>query len=194
MILQLQLKTCERLSWKCLIHNMQDKKKPILLIIPIIFISLLVAIDQLTKYIIVSNFKLGESKEIIPGIFDLNYVRNEGAAWGMLSGKRIFFLILTFIIIGACFYIYMNIYNNKHFFLLKIDLIVLVAGAIGNMIDRIKLGYVVDFFYFKPIDFPVFNVADIFVVVSMIFLIILIIFKYTEEDFDIMLGVKKIDE
>ena len=173
---------------------MENQKRKIVYIIPVLVISLLVSIDQLTKHIVDSTMKLGDSKTVIKNIFEISYIRNEGVAWGLFAGKRIIFLIMTCIIIAGCFYVYVNTYKIKKFLLLRMSLVVLVSGAIGNMIDRIKLGYVIDFFYFKPIDFPVFNVADIYVVVSMISIFLLILFKYTNEDFDEIFGVKKKDD
>ena len=73
---------------------------------------------------------------------------------------------------------------SKKFLPLRICAILIVSGAIGNLIDRIRLQYVIDFFYFKLIDFPVFNVADIFVTVSTILLLVLVLFYYKEEDFE----------
>lgn len=158
---------------------------------PILLIALLTAFDQLTKYMITSSFELYESKMVIQNILSFTYIRNTGVAWGMFQGKRIIFLVLTAVVLLFCFYIFANIAEQKKYRLLRIALIVLVSGAVGNMIDRIKLGYVVDFFCVEFIDFPIFNVADIFVVVSMIGIFLLIMFKYNNEEFDEILGIKK---
>lgn len=160
-------------------------------ILPILLIALLTAFDQLTKYMVTSSFKLYESRVVINHILSLSYIRNAGVAWGMFQGKRIIFLILTAVVLLFCFYIYANIAEQKKYRLLRIALIILVSGAVGNMIDRIKLGYVVDFFCLEFIDFPIFNVADIFVVVSMIGIFLLIMFKYNNEEFDEILGIGK---
>lgn len=160
-------------------------------VLPILLIALLTAFDQLTKYMITSSFELYESKMVIQNILSFTYIRNTGVAWGMFQGKRIIFLVLTAVVLLFCFYIFANIAEQKKYRLLRIALIVLVSGAVGNMIDRIKLGYVVDFFCVEFIDFPIFNVADIFVVVSMIGIFLLIMFKYNNEEFDEILGIKK---
>lgn len=160
-------------------------------VLPILLIALLTAFDQLTKYMITSSFELYESKMVIQNILSFTYIRNTGVAWGMFQGKRIIFLVLTAVVLLFCFYIFVNIAEQKKYRLLRIALIVLVSGAVGNMIDRIKLGYVVDFFCVEFIDFPIFNVADIFVVVSMIGIFLLIMFKYNNEEFDEILGIKK---
>ena len=160
-------------------------------IIPILFIGLLSALDQLTKYMITSKFVLYESKTIIKNVFSLTYIHNEGMAWGMFQGKQLFFLIITTFMLVLTFYVYNNIASKKEFTPVKICLVFLTSGAIGNLIDRVTLGYVIDFLHFELFDFPVFNVADIFVTVSMIVLFVLIAFLYSDDDLNIMLGIKE---
>ncbi|MBQ9233358.1 MAG: signal peptidase II [Lachnospiraceae bacterium] len=162
-----------------------------IMVLPIIFVALLTSLDQFTKFIIRSKFKLYESKEVIKNTFAITYIQNKGAAWGVMQGKRVLFLILTFLVVIGCFYILYNIINNRKYIMLTICVIFLISGAVGNMIDRFKFGYVVDFFDFKLIDFPVFNVADIYVTVSMFVILFLMIFLYKDDDFDEILGRKK---
>ncbi len=169
---------------------MKEKKLKIM-ILPIIIIALLTSIDQFTKFIIKSKFSLYESKEVIKNIFAITYIQNKGAAWGVMQGRRIFFLILTFFVLIGCFYILYNIVDNRKYIMSTICITALISGALGNMIDRFKYGYVVDFFDFKLIDFPVFNVADIYVTLSMFAILFLMIFIYKEEDFDEILGKKR---
>lgn len=151
--------------------------------IAVIAVILGVALDQFTKYLAITYIK-ETPITILDGVFQLRYLENRGAAFGMLQNQQWFFLIITLITLCIVTYIYVKLPRKKHFNLLRICMIALVAGAIGNMIDRIRLGYVVDFFYFELIDFPIFNVADIFATVSTIALIILFLFYYSEEDFD----------
>ena len=92
-------------------------------------------------------------------------------------------MILTAIFLAAAVWVYMRLPKIKRYMPLHITAVVLVSGALGNLIDRIRLGYVVDFFYFSLIDFPIFNVADIYVVLSFVSLMICILFVYREEDF-----------
>lgn len=165
-----------------------------IMILPIFLIALLTSLDQFTKFVIKSKFELYESKEVIKNVFAITYIQNKGAAWGVMQGKRIFFLILTFLVVIGCFYVLYNIINNRKYIMLTLCVIFLISGAIGNMIDRFKLGYVVDFFDFKLIDFPVFNVADIYVTVSLFLILFLMIFIYKEEDFDEIIGKKSIIE
>jgi signal peptidase II len=152
----------------------------------ILAVGLLAALDQLAKFIVTGNFELHESRPLIKGVFSLTYIRNEGIAWGMFQGGRIVFLVITVIVLAACFYVYYKISGEKKLAPVRYCLIFVAAGSIGNMIDRVKLGYVVDFFDFELINFPVFNVADIYVTVSMILLIILICFVYKDEDFEVL--------
>lgn len=159
--------------------------------IPIIIIGILVALDQLTKSIITGNFALYESKPVINNVFSFTYIQNTGIAWGMFKGKINILLIITALIIILCSYMYYNISDEKGYIAAKICLIFIISGGIGNMIDRIKLGYVIDFLSFDLINFPVFNVADIYVTVFTILLFILILFKYSDEDFEKMLGKKR---
>jgi len=173
---------------------MKEKTQIKIYFFPIIVISLLTAFDQLTKFMITSKYELYESKDIIKDVFSLTYIRNEGIAWGMMEGKQILFVIISAIVLIGCFYIYSNISDNKRYRLLRIAMLFLVSGAIGNMIDRINLNYVIDFFSFDLINFPVFNVADIYVVCSMIVIFLLIMFKYKDEDFDIILHGEKIED
>lgn len=159
-------------------------------ILPILVIGLLTALDQLTKFIIISNFELYESKPVIENIFAITYVRNTGIAWGMFKGNRIIFLILTIIALLFSFRFYYNVYDKRKYIPIRICIVLLISGALGNMLDRIRLGYVVDFLSFELINFPVFNVADIMVVISIFLLFILIIFKYSSEEFDEIISLK----
>ena len=109
----------------------------------------------------------------------------------MFQGKRVIFLIITFFVLAFLFLIYNNISDNPKYKFLRILLVVLTSGASGNMIDRIKQGYVVDFFDFELINFPVFNVADIYVTVSMTFLLFLVIFRLKNDDFEEIITFKK---
>ena len=151
----------------------------------IIIVIIGVIIDQVTKYFASSYIK-DNPIIIIEDILELRYLENRGAAFGMLQNQQWFFLIITAITICIITYIYMKLPHNKHFTPLRLCMISLMAGAIGNMIDRIRLQYVIDFIYFKIIDFPIFNVADIFATVATFALIILFLFYYSEEDFDLI--------
>ncbi len=130
-----------------------------------IFIFLfIIALDQITKILITSAFSLGQEKVIIPKILSFTYVRNEGAAFGLFSGARIFFIVFTIIVLlGAVYYI---VKMRPRSPLEKTALSFISGGAVGNFIDRAVFGFVRDFIMTTFIDFPVFNVADCFVCIG----------------------------
>lgn len=151
----------------------------------------LVLADQFTKMLADTYLKNRAGIPLIEGVFELAYVENRGAAFGMLQNQRIFFLVLTVVALVALVYLYSKIPAEKKFYPLSVTVIFLIAGAVGNMIDRTLNGYVIDFLYFKLIDFPVFNVADIYVTVSCFVLIFLLLLFYKEEDLDRIFPSKK---
>jgi signal peptidase II len=143
-------------------------KKQYLIIIGIIL--LLVGFDQLTKYLIVQNLAIGEDVEVIKNFFTITSHRNTGAAWGILSGNMIFFYLIT-LLAGALFYYLLKDTNLKTQKLYSAGIILMIAGGVGNFIDRLLFQQVVDFIdidLFSYTTFPIFNVADICLVVGMI--------------------------
>lgn len=142
---------------------------------------IIVVLDQVTKHLAVKHLKFSANYIILDNFFQFNYVENYGAAFGILKGKKTFFIIMTLIVlIGIISFMIKNYYSiNK---LLRIGISMLLGGAIGNFIDRIRLGYVVDFISFKLIgryDFPVFNIADIAIVIGTgLILILVLLDKY----------------
>ena len=136
-------------------------------------ISILIIIDQAIKWISITNLTKFESYPVIDGFFHFTYVENRGAAFGMLQNKTWFFVLITFVVVG--YMIYFTKKNKNIDKKLTFVLSIITAGAIGNLIDRIWLGFVVDMFDFRGIWQFVFNFADICVVVGGILLIFLII-------------------
>ena len=124
-------------------------------------IILLIVADQAAKYWAVSKLKGTSGMTLITGVLELQYLENRGMAFGMLQGRQMLFLV-PLILAGG----------------------ILTGGAAGNFIDRAFRGYVVDFIYVSLIDFPIFNLADIYVVCGGIALVILVLFHYRDEDFD----------
>lgn len=149
-----------------------------------IAIIVFVLLDQWTKYLAVTHLKNKPSIVILDHVFELQYLENRGAAFGVLQNQRIFFLIITVVILAAVMILYKRIPVDTRFIPLRLCALFICAGAIGNMIDRFINGYVVDFFYFSLINFPIFNVADIYVTVSTFVLAFLILFYYKEEDIE----------
>lgn len=143
-----------------------------------IIIITIVLFDQITKYLAVKNIVLNGNYKFFNGLLELKYVKNYGAAFGILQGKKWIFIVITIVVI-CVFMIYLVKYNSETNLLKKTALSFLIGGAIGNFIDRIRLGYVVDFIQIdliKSINFPVFNIADIFIVIGTILLMIITIF------------------
>lgn len=137
-----------------------------------ILAGILVVIDQITKWIVVKNMELYEQITIVKDFFYLTSHRNKGAAWGILEGKMIFFYIVTtIVVIGVIFYMQKYAKESK---LLAVSLSFILGGAIGNFIDRIFRGEVVDFldFIIFNYDYPIFNVADSSLVVGVILVLI----------------------
>ena len=150
-----------------------------------VFISivLLLAIDQMTKAAAVVCLSGKEAIPVLKDIFELQYVENRGAAFGILQNQQWLFFIITVAAVVLLTVVYKKLPAEKKYRPLRLCYIFLCAGAVGNLIDRVVRGFVVDFFYFKLIDFPVFIVADIYVTVSMAVLFFLILVYYKEDDF-----------
>jgi len=124
----------------------------------------IIALDQITKILTTTFFELGEVKNIIPHILSFTYVKNEGAAFGILQGARVFFIIITVaVLLGAIYYI---VKMRPQSLIERWALAFIAGGAIGNFIDRAAFGYVRDFIMVEFIDFPVFNIADCFVCIG----------------------------
>lgn len=145
---------------------------------------LLIVLDQVTKSMAVKYLQGQDAIELIPGVFELRYLENRGAAFGILQNQQLFFIILTWAVIGLMFYILLRLPSERKYMPLHIVTLLLISGAAGNLIDRMMQNYVVDFLYFKLIDFPIFNVADCYVTVSAAVFFILLLFIYKEEDLD----------
>ena len=172
---------------------MNNKKRVFSLLYYIIGIAVLTELDQITKVLAESKLMGKPDFKVIGDAFVFSYLRNEGAAWGMLSGKINLFLIFTVIVVLLVTYVIINLPVTKKYMPLLITCTLLVSGAAGNFIDRVRFGYVRDFIFFKLINFPVFNVADCYVTVSVVLLIILILFVYKEDDFNFLKISKKGD-
>ena len=156
---------------------MKQRIKHLLLLI------LLIGIDQASKLWVKSDLMNQDPLIIIKDVLRLQYHENNGAVWGILSGKVVYLTIFTFLIMIFILYLYFKIPDDKKYNALKILTVFITAGAIGNLIDRMYLGYVVDFIYFEIINFPLFNIADSYLTVSSILLLILALFYYKDEDF-----------
>ena len=157
----------------------------------IILILAVLGVDQLVKYL--SELYLspvGTSVPVVEGVFHFTSTHNAGAAWGMLQGKRWFFLILT-AVICTCIVIALFRLRKKMSVLSRVTLCLLLAGALGNAIDRAVFAYVRDMFDFRLINFPVFNVADCSLTIGCILMMVDALFMKERSMFEIKLRLPK---
>lgn len=159
------------------------KKK---LVLAFLCIAVLTGFDQFIKYLTVLKLERGKSHVLINNVFQLTHVRNYGAAWSSFTGKRFFLLAVTLVVLVVLCMLYIRMAKLDMFKDIRVLMVFLISGALGNIIDRVVNGYVVDMFDFCLINFPVFNVADIYVTCSVILLFFIVIFKYKDGDFDIL--------
>lgn len=159
------------------------KKKIVSILLDFVFIFLFIAADQYSKLLAVAGLKEREPYRLLDGVLHFHYLENHGAAFGMLQNQKLFFIFIAVIILTLIAFVLLKTPDTKRYAAMHVCLVFIAAGAVGNMIDRIRLGYVVDFIYFILIDFPIFNVADIYVTVGTALLILFILFYYKEEDF-----------
>lgn len=159
-----------------------DKKRKILLFVDVLVVLLLVGLDQATKYLAVIKLKGRDAFPVIPQVLEFKYLENRGAAFGMLQNQKVFFICMEVLILLIVCYILIKCPAHNKYRLGRICMIGIAAGDVGNMIDRVMQDFVVDFIYFIPINFPIFNVADIYVTLSTIGLVILLLFVYKEQD------------
>lgn len=167
----------------------QSRSKHYILIV--FFTCLLVMLDQFSKYLVIGSLKDKPAFVIIQNVFQLEYLENRGAAFGLLQNQKIFFLISAVVITIAVVWFFLHVPIERHYLPLEICAVFILAGAWGNGIDRLIRGYVVDFFYFILIDFPIFNVADIYLTVSVLVLVILLLAYYKEDDLERILHNRK---
>ena len=146
-------------------------------------VVLLTVLDQFTKWLAVRQLMDRPPAVLIPGILELQYLENRGAAFGMLQHRQLLFIALSaaVLVFGSWLFLF-RIPDNVRFRPLNLVCLLLLSGALGNLIDRVRLSYVIDFIYVKCIDFPVFNVADCYVTVGAALLAFLLMFHYREEE------------
>lgn len=150
-------------------------------------ILILIWLDQFTKHLAKTILKPSGPFTLIPGVLELQYVENRGAAFGIMQNRQFFFILMTIVVL-ACVLVAMARLPEKTYYLpLFICMTFVAAGAVGNLIDRVLHHYVTDFIYFSLIDFPVFNVADIYVTCAAFALVVLMVFFYRDEDLELIL-------
>ncbi|SDX86387.1 signal peptidase II [Lachnobacterium bovis] len=168
-------------------------------------ILLLIVIDQISKYTVLLQLKGKKAVVVFKDVFELNYLENRSAAFGIdpitilnrifkfkyftnhpnafTTAKFVFFVVFTIVVVSVMLYIVYRIpIIDYKYVWLKFSLLLIVSGAVGNFIDRVCRKYVIDFFYFKLINFPIFNVADIYITIGAIMMCCIIVFLFNEDD------------
>ncbi|MEK4722741.1 signal peptidase II [Lactococcus sp. FSL W8-0209] len=141
-------------------------------LLSLVIIVVGIVADQIFKNWIVANIQLGDTEKIWLNVLSLTYIKNDGAAWSSFSGQQWFFLVLTpIVLVVALWFLWKKMAQNWYF----IGLTLIIAGALGNFIDRIRQGFVVDMFQTEFINFPIFNIADILLSVGFVLLFIAIL-------------------
>ncbi|MCM1046916.1 MAG: signal peptidase II [Clostridiales bacterium] len=149
-----------------------------------LIVFLILLIDQTTKYY--AFHLLGEKRKIvlIKSILELRYIENTGAAFGSFAGENVAIMVTAMFIILFLLLMYRKLYKTGKYYNIRLAMVILMSGAVGNLIDRMTHGFVIDFIYFVPIDFPKFNFADICIVLSMLTIGYLFLFVYTEDEIE----------
>lgn len=166
----------------------------IVLVICLVALGVLIFLDQWTKHLTDIHIHNKEKIDLIKNVLSLTYVENRGSAFGMMQGQFIVFYIITALMLAVVVFVFLRTPCTKRYIPIFSVAVTLTAGALGNCYDRIFRGYVIDMIYFEPIDFPVFNVADIYVTVACFMLVIFFFFVYKDEDFDVYSIRKKKEE
>ncbi len=134
-----------------------------------VLMFVLVIIDQVIKSAIVGHIALGASISIVPGLLSLTNLHNSGAAWSILQGKMSFFYLISVVALGVMVYLLWRLRQRR---LYEFGIVLMIAGTLGNFIDRIRIGYVVDMFQLDFINFPIFNFADLCLTVGVVLILI----------------------
>lgn len=142
--------------------------------------AVLVGADQLTKWLAVTYLRNSDAVTVIPRVLDFSYTENTGAAFSILSGERWFLIVITLIVMIALA-VFVLLGRFRRYWLFNVSATLILAGGIGNLIDRLLQGYVVDFIHVTFMDFPIFNVADCFVVIGSVLLLIFFCFVYEDK-------------
>lgn len=166
--------------------NNVEVKRSKMLIIDLILAIVLLVLDQYTKYLAIIKLKGQSAYVLIDGVLELQYLENRGSAFGMLQNQKYFILFVGVVFLAVILFFLFKLPQQKKFCVMHILLSCIIAGGIGNMIDRIRFDFVVDFISFILIDYPIFNVADCYIVCGTIVLFILFLFVYKEKDLEFL--------
>lgn len=166
--------------------NKKEVKRWIMLCLDILVIGLLLVLDQFTKSLAVTRLKGKSAYVLIDGVLELQYLENRGSAFGMLQNQKFFILFVGIVFMAVILLFLFKLPRQRKFCIVHILLSVIIAGGFGNMIDRLRYDYVVDFISFILINYPIFNVADIYIVMATIGLFILFLFVFKEKDLEFL--------
>ncbi len=162
------------------------RKRTKMLLIDVVVMLVLLGLDQLTKYLAIINLKNHPAVVLWDGVLELNYLENRGSAFGMLQNQKFFILFIGVVFLAVILFFLFKLPEEKKFCTVHILLSAIVAGGVGKMIDRLRFDYVVDFISFVLIHFPIFNVADCYIVVATIVLFLLFLFVFEEKDLEFL--------
>ncbi len=142
----------------------------------VIFLLMTIVVDQLSKIYILDLFKDKVTIPVINKVFHITFAKNTGAAFSIFRNSQWFLIVLSIVLILGMLGLFVKAHMDKKPQMLQYALLLVSGGAIGNLLDRFRLGYVVDFFDFRLINFAIFNIADVFICVGMAIIAILVIF------------------
>lgn len=145
-------------------------------------IAILIFLDQYTKQLAILHLKGRASFVLIDRILEFSYLENTGAAFSSFSGRQTFLITLTILVIILLAWRFFSLPVSGRLIWVRLCLLFILSGAVGNLIDRMSRRYVVDFIYFVPINFPKFNVADIYITIGVAVLAVLMLFFYSDEE------------
>lgn len=163
-----------------------EVKRSVMLVIDALLAVILLTVDQFTKHLAIVNLKDKPAYVLIDGVLELQYLENRGSAFGMLQNQKYFILFVGMVFLAMILFFLFKLPQQKKFCSVHILLSFIVAGGIGNMVDRLRFDYVVDFISFILIDYPIFNVADCYIVCATVTLFILFLFIFKEKDLEFL--------
>ena len=159
--------------------------------IDMLIAAALLAFDQFTKYLVTVNLKGRPALVLIDGVLELQYFENTGIAFSLFRERKTFILITGFLVLAVILFFLFRVPRTRRFGVVHVLMSALIAGALGNIVDRLRFDYVVDFISFVLINYPIFNGADCYIVVSAILLFVLFMFVYKEEELEFLSFRKK---
>lgn len=162
--------------------NKKTNKKIKIMITDALLAIVLLVLDQLTKFLAIMKLKGDNAFVILQDVLEFRYLENRGSAFGMFQNQKIFILLVGFAFMAVILWILFRLPEDKKYIWIHLCLTGIIAGGVGNMIDRFRFGFVVDFISFVLIHFPIFNVADCYIVISVAVLLFLFLFVYKEEE------------